>query len=323
MPLSSALAVDFRRFLSPLALCAAACASAPTARIEPPPDGPYVVVLGIAQDGGYPQAGCNQSHCQPGWRNPSRRRQVASLGIVDPISAERWLIDATPDFPLQLRRLDELTGASSLTGIFLTHAHIGHYTGLVHLGREVMGASGVAVFVMPRMKRFLEENGPWSQLVTLENIELEPLQPNVPVRLNSRLTITPIPVPHRDELSETVGYLVAGPARSVFYLPDIDKWERWGTPIEDILEQVDIAWLDATFYGEGEVPGRIMSEIPHPFIVESIERFSSLPLVVRARIRLIHLNHTNPALNRGSAARRRVTAAGLAVAEQGEIVRLD
>lgn len=250
-------------------------------------------------------------------------RQVASLAIVDPISDERWLIDATPDFPIQLRRLDELTSSSSLNGILLTHAHIGHYTGLMHLGRKVMGARAVPVFAMPRMKRFLQDHGPWSQLVELKNIEIVDLQASGNVKLNERLTITPIPVPHRDEFSETVGYLIRGPSRSVFYLPDIDKWERWETPVEAIIERVDVAYLDATFHDTGELQVRDMSLIPHPFIVESIERFSTLEPEIRQRIRFIHLNHSNPALDPDSAARQVILQAGMSVAEQGEIVALD
>ena len=301
-------------------LLLAGCASSPA--VQPLPAGPYVVVLGIAQDGGYPQAGCNKPHCEPGWADPDARRQVASLAIVDPVSNERWIIDATPDFPLQLRSLDELTASDEISGIFLTHAHIGHYTGLMHLGREVMGTENVPVYAMPRMRAFLETNGPWSQLVELNNIDLIPLTANGVVRLNERISVIPIPVPHRDEFSETVGYLIEGPSRSVFYLPDIDKWERWETPVEAIIERVDVAYLDATFF-DGDELGRDMSEIPHPFIVESIERFSPLPADQRSKVRFIHLNHSNPALQPGSEPRERIAATGMRVAAQGEIVPLD
>ncbi|MBW3670566.1 MAG: pyrroloquinoline quinone biosynthesis protein PqqB [Acidobacteria bacterium] len=310
-------------FLALILLFAASCASKPVTDPDGPPAVPYVVVLGIVQDGGYPQAGCNRPHCERGWDDHSLRREVASLGIVDPISNQKWLVDATPDFPTQLRRIDELAASSPLSGIFLTHAHIGNYTGLMHLGGEVMGADSIPVYAMPRMRDFLRKNAPWSQLVELENIEIKPLQPNVSVRLNERLTITPVPVPHRDELSETVAYLVQGPSRAVFYLPDIDKWERWETPVEAIIERVAVAYLDGTFYDIGELPGRDMALIPHPFIVESIERFSTLAPEIRQRVRLIHLNHSNPALDPASPARRAIVAAGMSVAEQGEIVPLD
>jgi pyrroloquinoline quinone biosynthesis protein B len=281
-------------------------------------DVPFLVVLGIAQDGGVPQAG---SRGAPGWHDPSRRRLVVSLGLVDPISGERWMFEATPDFRLELERLDEtfpVEGRPGLNGIFLTHAHIGHYTGLMFLGHESMGAAGVPVYAMPRMRDFLATNGPWNQLVKYENIVLRPLEDGRPVRLNRRLTVTPFLVPHRQEYAEVVGFRIDGPERSALFIPDIDSWEEWdaaGTRIEELLAEVDVAYLDATFFADGEIPGRDMSGFPHPFITHSMERFAGLPAEIRNRVRFIHLNHTNPALWPGSGERHAVEAAGFHVAE--------
>lgn len=320
-----------------LAICisvpaAAQRSNAPQATVASGAPEPYIVVLGVAQDGGYPHAGCRRACCEAAWGDASLRRGVACVAIVDPVSGQRWIIDATPDFPEQLRALDDLaplatqagaTGAGAapgpgLAGILLTHAHIGHYTGLMHLGREVLGARGVPVYAMPRMREFLAKHGPWDQLVRLGNIELRPLAAGQPVALNERLTATPIVVPHRDEYSETVGFRIAGPRRSVLYVCDTDKWEEWSAPIETLLGQVDVAYLDGTFYAEGELPGRSMAEIPHPFIQESLRRFAPLAPEERAKIRFIHLNHTNPALRAGGEARRQIERAGLRVAEVGE-----
>jgi len=282
---------------------------------------PFVVVLGIAQDGGYPQAGCRKECCRKAWADPSRRAHIASLAIVDPAGGRRWLVDATPDFREQLHRLDAIAPSAStpgLEGILLTHAHIGHYTGLMQLGREVMGAHAVSVYAMPRMRKFLETSGPWDQLVRLSNIELKPLEADRAVRLSEKISVTPLQVPHRDEYSETVGFVVAGPKRSVLYLPDIDKWEKWSKPLEEVLSKVSLAFLDGTFYGEGEIPGRDMSEIPHPFMIETLARLARLPEKERAKVRFIHLNHTNPALDPKSEARRDVEAAGMGVAIEGD-----
>ncbi len=295
------------RRLIPVALTLLMSAAAPQTR---PQEGPHLVVLGIAQDGGAPQPGCMKSCCA----GRTRRLHVACLGIVDPDRGEQWLIDATPDLGAQLAMLAE----PRLSGILLTHAHIGHYTGLVHLGREVMGADHVPVYAMPRMTEFLRTNGPWGQLVTMGNIELRPLAAGEPVRLSERITVTPFLVPHRDEYSETVGFRIDGPGRSAVYIPDIDKWERWDRRIEDVIADADVAWLDGTFYDDGELPGRDMAAIPHPFITESMQRFGSLPAEQRDKIRFIHLNHTNPALRDGSPAREAVEAAGFHVAGEGE-----
>ncbi|HEV7425023.1 MAG TPA: MBL fold metallo-hydrolase [Thermoanaerobaculia bacterium] len=293
------------RRLACLFVILAACASAP-----PPATSPYTLVLGIAQDGGYPQAGCNRSDCIAAWQNPKLRQRVASLAIVDPQSHQRWIIDATPDFPSQLASLDAAAprGTVLLDGILLTHAHIGHYLGLAHLGREVLGAHSIKVYAMPRMRDFLQHNGPWDQLVKLQNIEIVPIEDGVPIALNERITVTPLRVPHRDEYSETVGFIVRGPTRSILWLPDIDKWEKWTTPLESMLARVDVAYIDGTFYDASELPGRDLREIPHPLMTETLARLATSPL--RTKVRFIHLNQSNPLLRE----RRR----DVAVARDGE-----
>jgi pyrroloquinoline quinone biosynthesis protein B len=312
-----------RRLLPLLAALLACCSGSD--EVVAPIDGPYVVLLGVAQDGGYPQAACREDCCAAAWEDPARRREVVSLGIVDPEGPERWLIDATPSFPAQLRMLDRFDpppGGHGISGIFLTHAHVGHYAGLIHLGREAMGAWEVPVYAMPRMRRFLADSGPWDQLVRLKNIDLRSLAAGKPVALNGRITVTPIRVPHREEYTEAIGFRIAGPERAILYLPDIDKWDRWSTPIEEALAQVDVAYLDGTFYADGELAGRDMSQIPHPFIAETMERLAHLDASERAKVRFLHLNHTNPALDPASPESLAIAAAGFRVAVQGERVAL-
>ena len=284
---------------------------------EQPKDAPFLLILGIAQDAGFPQAACKKKCCRAAWGDPSLQKNACSIALVDPQSRGRWLFDITPDFKNQLHALDQVlapVGDPGIDGIFLTHAHIGHYTGLMHLGREVMGAAAVPVHAMPRMKGFLETNGPWDQLVRLKNIRILGLQALTATPLNDRLKVTPFAVPHRDEYSETVGFRIVGPRRSAVFIPDIDKWERWETPIEEVVRSVDFAFLDGTFYHAAENPHRDMSEIPHPFIVESMARFDSLPAGEKQKIIFIHLNHTNPALDPQSPEHQAILAAGFGVA---------
>ncbi|MHC4946921.1 MAG: MBL fold metallo-hydrolase [Planctomycetota bacterium] len=246
---------------------------------------------------------------------------------VDPASGERWMIDATPDFRAQLRMLDEVAPGERgtpprLAGILLTHGHVGHYTGLMFLGHESIGARDVPVHAMPRMREFLSSHGPWEQLVRGGNIVLRDLAADTPVRLSERITVTPIPVPHREEYTETVAFRVDGPGRSVLWLPDIDAWDRWDRRLEDVLAGVDVAYLDGTFFDDGELPGRDPSGIPHPLIAGTMARLTPLPASERAKVRFIHLNHTNPAARPDSPARRAIEAAGFAVADEGEDVGL-
>ena len=285
-------------------------------------DGPKLIVLGIAQDAGYPQAACRKKCCLPTYEHPQKRRLVSCLGLVD--GTDRWIFDATPSLPQQLYRLPApAPGKPVLSGVFLTHAHIGHYTGLMHLGREVMGADKVPVYAMPRMFDFLKNNGPWSQLVGLNNIVLQPLQNDTTVRINKRITVTPFLVPHRDEFSETVGYRITGPNKTAIFIPDIDKWEKWSTPIESVLMEADYSFLDGTFFYQDENPSRDMSEIPHPFIEESMARFKDkIPAAKKKGIHFIHFNHTHPILNPDGKARKVVEDAGFSVAYEGETIEL-
>lgn len=310
--------------LSSLALAAPLAAGTPPA--------PYVLVLGTAQDGGIPHLGGHAAPDEAARRDPSLRRTVASLLIVDPASGGRWLVDATPDVAAQLERASVVAPPRAarggerrppiLDGVFLTHAHIGHYLGLAQFGREVYAAERLPVWGSARMRDFLSRNGPWDQLVRLNQIELRPLAPGGRVELAPGLAITPFLVPHRDEYTDTFGFEIRGPRRALLYIPDIDKWERWSERIEDRLKGVDLALLDATFFDGNDLPGRKISEVPHPFVVESLERFAPLPESERRKIVLTHLNHTNPAALAGSVERRAVEAAGLAVAREGERIDL-
>lgn len=282
-------------------------------------DSAYLLVLGVAQDAGYPQAGCYRPHCLPGWRDPARRRLASSVAVIDESGGSTYLFDATPDLREQLYRLHQAAPAEhfALQGVFPTHGHIGHYTGLMQFGFEAMNAEAVPVYALPRMAKFLSANGPWDQLVRYRNIELRMLEAGEPVRLSPRLTVTPFEVPHRDEYTETAGFRIEGPQRSAVYIPDIDKWERWAVDIRAVVRGVDYALLDATFFADGEIPGRDMSDIPHPFVEETMALLSDLAPNERGRVYLIHMNHTNPLLQDDSEAVRIVEMNGFRVAREG------
>ena len=281
-------------------------------------DSPYLYVLGVVQDAGYPQAGCYESHCMSGWEDMRLRRGATSLALIDSIANKKYLFEATPNLPAQLYHL-ELEAPSDqfpLSGVFLTHAHIGHYVGLMFLGHEAMGASSVPVYAMPRMETFLRTSGPWSQLVKFQNISIISLQ-NAQKQQFDRVSVTPFLVPHRDEYSETVGYRIEGPSKTAIFIPDINKWSAWNTDISELVKSVDYALLDATFYADGELPGRDMSQIGHPFVSESMELFRDLSPKDRNKVWFIHMNHTNPLLNDDSEESQFVRSAGFNIAKEG------
>lgn len=316
MPLSVRASTLLLAAILPALFAMTGCAWRPELRT------PAVVVLGVAQDGGVPQAG---SFDDARWHEPRKQRQVVCLGIVDPARGKRWMIDATPDFPRQLLDLYRVAPGPKrpvLDGIFLTHAHMGHYPGLLYLGKESIGAKDVPVWVMPRMRAFLEGNAPWNFLVSERHIVLNDLAADTPVDLGGGIRVTPMVVPHRQEFSETVAFRIDGPERAYLWMPDIDSWrelDAMGTRIEDLIASVDIAYIDGTFFANGEIPGRDMSGFPHPFIRDTLARFAALPERERRKVRFIHLNHTNPAHRQDSAAWLEIDATRMEVAQEGEI----
>lgn len=286
-------------------------------------DATFIQVLGIAQDAGYPQTNCYQPHCMRAWDNPDLRRMASSIAVIDQTEKKKYLFDATPDMREQLYDL-HLTapdGEYSLDGVFLTHGHMGHYTGLMHIGREAVGASNIPVYAMPRMHEYLSSNGPWDQLVRLENIELRAMTDGGSVELSAQVTVTPFLVPHRDEYTETVGYRIDGPNKSAIFIPDIDKWEMWSMDIRELVRSVDYALVDATFFRDGELGGRDMSKIKHPFVAESMDLFEAFSKEERGRVVFIHMNHTNPLLIDGSPEQAEVEERGFRFAREG--MRLD
>jgi pyrroloquinoline quinone biosynthesis protein B len=283
-----------------------------------------LVVLGNVQDAGSPQIGCTKDCCKNLFTKPDASRKVVSLGIVDHAHKSSYLFEASPDITSQLRLLKGFSNTDTdlPNGIFLTHAHIGHYTGLMYLGKEALNTQQVPVYSMPRMKTYFEQNGPWSQLVSQKNIALQPLTNEVPVQLNSSLQITPLQVPHRDEYSETVGFVISGPNKRALFIPDIDKWEKWHRNIDSLISTIDYAFVDATFFDAAEINNRNISEIPHPFVIESMRRFEKLSAADKNKIYFIHFNHTNPLLSASSEAYGKVIGSGFNIARLGDVFKL-
>ncbi len=282
----------------------------------------HIIVLGIAQDGGFPHIGC-QNYCRLAHNDPSIAKFVVSLALVDEASKKWWLFEATPDMPRQLQYFQELTDNQYEylpDGIFITHAHMGHYTGLMHLGREALGAKAIKVFTLPKMGEFLASNGPWSQLVSLENIAIHPLDTVNSISLSSDIKISTFQVPHRDEFSETAGFHIATETSSYLFIPDIDKWANWERDIVKQVQKVDHAFLDATFYQDGELPNRSMHEVPHPFVEETMALFQHESAKTKNKVVFIHLNHTNPLLFDNSA-KAAVESSGFRLAIQGSRYR--
>ena len=278
----------------------------------------YITVLGTAQDAGSPHIGCQKECCNDYYTGKQKKQKVVSLGLIDSKNSQKWLFEATPDIAIQLARLEQnhLKTNHLIDGIFLTHAHIGHYTGLMYFGREALGKKGTTVFAMPKMKEFLSENGPWNQLVDLKNIVFSDLKNEATIVLNNQLQVTPFLVPHRDKFSETVGYKIQGKHKTALFIPDINKWNKWSKNIVEEVKKVDVAFLDATFFKDGEI-NRPMAEIPHPFIEETVALFKNETYATKNKVIFIHFNHTNPALQKNAAERKELEKQGFQFAFEG------
>ena len=316
-----------RLALLPLALLLLAAAPA----TSPNTAGPRVVVLGTVQDGGMPQTGCDCSNCSLARKNPSFARHVASLAIDFPKTDHVYLVDATPDLPEQIEEIHTFrahpegkTDRAPVDGVLLTHAHIGHYLGLAHFGFESLNTKDIPVWVSPRMAQYLKTNGPWSQLVRLGNIALREFQPGQPFDLEEGVSVKPLQVPHRDEYTDTMAFLIRGPKKTLLYVPDTDSWKAWPKPLLDVLaeEKVDVALLDATFYSPDELPDRDVSKIKHPLITQSMDLLETLVKSGKLRVYFTHMNHSNPALDADGAARKAIEARGFRVLAEDDQIDL-
>jgi len=283
----------------------------------------YITILGTAQDGGFPHIGCQKKCCDDFYKGILPKQQVVSLGLIDKESQQKFLFEATPDISTQLADLEKnhLKTSTIIDGVFMTHAHMGHYAGLLYFGKEALGKKDIPVYAMPKMKEFLSNNGPWSQLVTIQNIVFLDLQKDSIVPLSNALKVTPFLVPHRDEFSETVGYKIEGNTNSALFIPDINKWSLWEKNIVEEVKKVDYAFIDATFFKEGEI-NRPMSEVPHPFIEETVALFENESLATKNKVIFIHFNHTNPALQSNSKERNDLELLGFRFATEGQRFKL-
>ncbi|MDG1032024.1 MAG: MBL fold metallo-hydrolase [Flavobacteriaceae bacterium] len=315
--------IKYIKFYSTLLLSILLIGCNKSQKIEVKSNAIYLKILGTIQDGGIPHMGCNKQCCKNYFLDQTRRIGVSSIGITNLKYDTNYLIDATPDVNFQLESLiGSANPSEKLNGIFLTHAHMGHYVGLLNFGRESLNSVNIPLYLMPKFHDFVLNNGPWNQLVTQKNVNLFEINADKELVLDDNLSITPVQVPHRDEYSETVGFIIKGKSKKALYIPDIDKWEKWNVSIVESIKNVDYAFLDGTFYDQKEINNRDMSEIPHPFVIESMKLFDDLEIKHKNKIYFIHLNHTNPLLNSNSKEYKYVVSNGYNVAKEGLELKL-
>ena len=278
----------------------------------------FIYILGNTQDAGVPHIGCDSEFCQNNYESINYFYST-SIAVVDLANNKYILFEATPDITRQLNKIsNDLFQKFTLPeSVYLSHAHIGHYSGLMYFGRESLGAKNINVRTLPRMTDFLKNNGPWSQLININNIELQKIDFNSTISSLNNIFIKPIQVPHRDEYSETAGFIIQGKTKKALFIPDIDKWKKWNENLEEIIYKYDYLLLDATFYDEKEI-NRDINEIPHPLVIETIQLLDHLPIDQKNKIYFIHMNHTNMMLDPESKLSRVVNQKGFKIARVGQ-----
>ena len=275
-----------------------------------------ILVLGSAQDAGVPQIGCDCSNCLSARKNPKQKLFGPSIAILDKEKQYCYLIDATPDIRDQLELVKSILPKVKtqekipISGIFLTHAHFGHVSGLWMLGKECIDAQDITVFCSSKMSDFLVNNHPFSHLLN-RNLDLFCMKKNHKYPIED-FWITSFPVPHRDEYADTVGYIIER-NKKLLYLPDLDYWTD---DLIKLVESVDIALIDGTFYSKDELPGR--NDVPHPPIKDTITLLDPL----KTEIYFTHFNHTNLILSEKGNERKEILRKGFKLAFDNLILKI-
>ena len=274
-----------------------------------------VEVIGTAQDAGYPQIGCNEICCKDAWIDHSLVRYPSCIALINKKNKEYWLFDVTPDIKPQLKALDKHN--VKLAGVFITHAHFGHYMGIFNFGLEVMNLTNLPIYVMPRMKEFLKSNSIINQMIINKNIVLKEIHDGGIYMLED-VAVTPFLVPHRNELSETVGFQIKGITKKIIYMPDIDSWNNWNENLLNLVENNDILFIDGTFFSNLELKNRDISKIPHPAIKETIKLLNKLENKEKRKIFFIHFNHTNRAIITNTRESNYILKSGFQISREGQ-----
>jgi len=250
-----------------------------------------ILILGSGQDAGIPQIGCYCENCNNARSKKEYIHLSPSICFYDNEKEFCFLIDASPDIKYQVDLLKTMKishtrkGNLPFDGIFLTHAHFGHCSGLWLLGQECTDEKNVPIYCSPIMKKFLQNNHPFNHLLDRNNIILREMEIGKELHFkNLNFFIKPIEVPHRNEYTDTVGFIIES-KRKLLYFSDLDFWTE---ELTKHVNSVDIALLDGTFYTKDEISR--YKDIPHPPIIETIDLFKDS----ETEIYFTHFNHSNP-----------------------------
>lgn len=290
-----------------------------------------VIVLGSAQDGGFPQWDCNCVNCQLSRSGELRFRLRSSLALEDDLG-NIIILDASPDLKHQVdvigssrQRIGRICSdrVSPIDAILITHAHWGHVMGLLEFSA---GASfEVPVYCSPSVSSIIYASPVFRSLIDGDFIRIMEFKDNIPLEIvnyrgqKTYFKLEAFKVPHREDFTDTYGFKIFHKSSSITYIPDIKVLD------EEIIRKIDdtdFLFFEGTFYWDDELwrvskIKRTSKELGHIPIVESLLILRELEIDMKY---YIHLNHTNPVLRSGSDERRSVEDAGIKIVDDGLVI---
>lgn len=265
-----------------------------------------VKVLGSAQDGGVPHLGCGCGRCRGAREDRNLQRSPASVKVYDEEKEVNYLFDVSPDIRFQV-------GDEFIDGIFVSHAHLGHLTGLLYLGTEAFNADRVPVYCSEKVDRFLHENPPYRLLMDRDNVETNVFADGEVVDVMG-IEVTPFEVVNKGYVpTDTHAFTIQSDRTTLFYVTDVD---RWAEETLDAIRAADIAIIDGCFWSAEEVER--YQHVPHPPMEDSIADLAGFD----TDIYFTHMNHTNPVLDPDSPEREMVEENGFRVVDDGMEIEL-
>ena len=290
-----------------------------------------VHVLGSAAGGGLPQWNCGCDNCVRARRGdpdvPARNQPSIAVSA----DGERWsVLNGSPDIRTQLASFTGLhprpgTRDIPLDTILVTNADIDHTLGLLVLRESLPYRIVSTPWIRDAM---LDHNVVWRVLEPAWGTAKldQPVPLDGKGLLEARFFPVPGKVPYwldgkaQNSPEATVGVRITDTrtGKRLVYAPGSKSLDP-GTRAE--LESADCAFVDGTFFTLLELresrPGAVdavtMGHVPISGPEGSLAELSKL----RARCLYIHLNNTNPILDRRSAEAATVRDAGLEIAEDG------
>lgn len=292
-----------------------------------------IIVLGAAAGGGFPQWNAASTTNRAAFARDANHPQLTQTSLAVSDGGENWLLlNAAPDIRQQILATPELhpntaPRSSPINAVVVTGADVDALTGLLTLRER----QPFTLWATPYVHNVIAASAIFGVLDE-KLVNRKPIEgPFAPL---PGLTAYPLPAPGKpplylerieglaDVAGASIGLrLTSGSGKSAVFLPACAEV----TPdVVRAIDGADILFFDGTMYtddemirtGEGAKTARRMG---HVAMIDAIEALRGVKV---GRRYFIHVNNSNPVLNRASAERKSVQAAGWLIAEDGMRIEL-